>query len=184
MGELVLIESLQGRHDPCSKFIREFLNDIYLGKVPMRRTLAHGLPEAANRTVLKEAAEPPSFCILKGFKQYVSVIIYVDDETYSRMIPRHKESAFEEYGRKIGLWKDMSSPNFEDELVSHLGRKSAEMESMKNQVAYLQAKIARLEKQRRNWIQWANEPRAMFKGKSIKKFIYGEGAEELLQKTW
>ena len=156
------------------KFIREFLNDIYLGKVSMRRTLTHDLPEAANRTVLKEAAEPPRFCILKGFKLYVSVIIYVDDETYSRIIPKHKESAFEEYGRKIGLWKDMSLPNFEGELVSHLGRKSAEMASLKAQVAFLREKVRKLEQVRRDWLDWGNEPRASLDGKSIKEWAYLE----------
>ena len=38
MGELVSIEGLAKKQDPCSKFIREFLNDIYLGKVTPRKT--------------------------------------------------------------------------------------------------------------------------------------------------
>jgi len=174
MGELVSIESLQGRQDPCSKFIREFLNDIYLGKVPIKKTAAHDLPEDANRYVHSDTAQPPKFCILKGFKLYISVIIFVDDELYSRFIPKGKDLEFERYAIEAHLWKDMSSPNFEGELVGHLGRKSAEMATLKRQIAYLREKVRKLEQVRQDWLDWSNEPRASLDGKSIKQWAYLE----------
>ena len=174
MGELVSIEGLAKKQDPCSKFIREFLNDIYLGKVTPRKTAAHDLPEEANRYVYNDTAQPPRFCILKGFKPYISVVIFIDDELYSRFIPEGKDLAFERYGREAGLWKDMSSPNFEGELVSHLGRKSAEMSNLKAQVAFLREKVRKLEQVRQDWVDWSNEPRASLHGKSIKEWAYLE----------
>lgn len=170
MGELVSIESLQGRLDPCSKFIREFLNDIYLGKVRSQKTAAHDHPEAANRHVHSEVSEPPRFCILKGFKLIVSVVIYVDDEIYSRHVAKKAEEKFEQYARKAGLWKDMSAPNFEGELVSHLGRKSAEKAAMKSQISFLREKVAKLEQERKDWIDWVDLPRASLHGKSISEW--------------
>ena len=138
MGELVSIEGLAKKQDPCSKFIREFLNDIYLGKVTPRKTAAHDLPEEANRYVYTDTAQPPRFCILKGFKPYISVVIFIG------------------------------------ELVSHLGRKSAEMRTLKAQVAFLREKVLKLEQVRQDWVDWSNEPRASLHGKSIKEWAYLE----------
>ena len=175
MGELVSIEGLAKKQDPCSKFIREFLNDIYLGKCTPRKTAARELEEEANRYVHSDTAQPPKFCILKGFKPYISVVIFVDDELYSRFIPEGKDEEFERYAIEAHLWKDMSAPNFEGELVSHLSRKSAEMASLKRQIAYLREKVTKLERKRQEWIDWSNEPRAALGGKSIKEFARAGG---------
>ena len=174
MGELVSFESLAKKQDPCSKFIREFLNDIYLGKVTPRKTAARELPEEANRWVHSDTSQPPKFCILKGFKPYISVVIFVDDELYSRFIPEGKDAEFERYAIEAHLWKDMSAPNFEGELVSHLSRKSAEMAGLKRQIAFLREKVRKLEQVRQDWLDWSNEPRASLDGKSIKEWAYLE----------
>ena len=183
MGELVSIESLHGRHDPCSKFIRQFLNDIYLGKVTPRKTASRELEEEANRYVHLDTAQPPKFCILKGFKPFISVLIFVDDELYSRFIPEGTDAEFERYAIKAHLWKDMSAPNFKGELVSHLSRKSAEMDSLKRQIAYLREKVTKLEQKRQDWLDWANEPRAALGGKSIKEFAQAGGHESPQKKA-
>ena len=175
MGEPVSIEGSAKKQDPCSKFIREFLNDIYLGKCTPRKTAARELEEEANRYVHSDTAQPPKFCILKGFKPYISVVIFVDDELYSRFIPEGKDEEFERYAIEAHLWKDMSAPNFEGELVSHLSRKSAEMASLKRQIAYLREKVTKLERKRQEWIDWSNEPRAALGGKSIKEFARAGG---------
>lgn len=183
MGELVSIESLAGKHDPCSKFIRQFLNDIYMGKCTPRKTAARELEEEANRYVHLDTAQPPKFCILKGFKPYISVVIFVDDELYSRFIPKGTDAEFERYAIKAQLWKDMSSPNFEGELVSHLNRKSAEMDNLKQQIAYLREKVTKLEQKRQEWLDWSNEPRAALGGKSIKEFARAGGLKETQKKA-
>ena len=168
MGEIIALAEITDRTDFCSIFVKEFLDDIYLGNVEFTKTFAHQHPEAKNRTSIPEVSHTPTFCVMKGFKKIVSVIFYVDDEAYGKMVPDEKAKEFERFARRLGVWKDMSSKSFEEDLCAHLGRKSAEMGRMEREIKFLETKIRSLEKRYQISFRWANAPRDFLDGKSFK----------------